>query len=208
MLEVYLFINPLGNNCLRCEHDIVKLDDQIDQKVIYQFVPVLNMQTINHTLEFNDLDIHDLTVRNRVSKAMFQIILDYKAALFQGRKKGRRFLLRLQDSILKNNMHYSEELTFETAETVNLDIDMFSEDRSSRLAHQAFETDQKMANEMGIDQTSSAVIYNADNTEYGVLINDFTYDSLLDLCNKSLDSEPTLNSLYKTTNYHPNLRVL
>lgn len=49
---------------------------------------------------------------NKVQKLYYRIILDYKAALFQGMKRGRNFLMYLQEELLFNNKQYSEELIF------------------------------------------------------------------------------------------------
>ena len=37
-----------------------------------------------------------LQLRNKVSQILYNAVLDYKAALFQGRKRGHNFLLNVQ----------------------------------------------------------------------------------------------------------------
>ena len=51
MLELHLFVNPLGMRCLRCEKDVLKIDRDLNTKISYQFVPLFNMKTIDNTLK-------------------------------------------------------------------------------------------------------------------------------------------------------------
>ncbi len=41
LLEVYLFINPLGSRCMKSEKCILRLADQIFGDISYQFIPLL-----------------------------------------------------------------------------------------------------------------------------------------------------------------------
>lgn len=179
MLEIHLFVNPLGMRCFRCENDVLRVDHELNTKINYQFVPLFNMQTINDTLRLYGLSCRDLTVRQHVADTIFQVILDYKAALFQGRKRGRCYLLRLQDAIVKGQVNYSRQLAQQVAKQAGLDLEMFLEDRQSKLARQAFQEDQRMAAELGVTQTATAVVFDTDQTDYGYLIADFDYETLI-----------------------------
>ena len=46
MLEIHLFVNPLGMRCFRCENDVLRVDQNIRTKISYKFIQVFNMQTI------------------------------------------------------------------------------------------------------------------------------------------------------------------
>lgn len=196
---------------MRCEHDVLKLDGKLDGNVSYQFIPLLNLQTITATLESYGLNPHDLVLRNNASDTLFQIIMDYKAALFQGRKKGRSFLLQMQQHLVCEQNEYSAKLSIQIAKTVKLDTDMFVEDRSSKLAHQAFIADQKMANDMGVTKPSSAVVFDAERSDYGILIDNFDYQTLADICTHKTQelqkSAQEFADFYLHQN-NPNLHVL
>lgn len=179
MLEIHLFVNPLGMRCFRCENDVLRVDHELNTKINYQFVPLFNMQTISDTIRLYGLSRCDLTVRQHVSNTIFQVILDYKAALFQGRKRGRCYLLRLQDAIVKGQVGYSRQLAEQVAKEAGLDLEMFMEDRQSKLARQAFQEDQRMAAELGVTQTATAVVLDTDQTDYGYLIANFDYETLI-----------------------------
>lgn len=179
MLEIHLFVNPLGMRCFRCENDVLRVDHELNTKINYQFVPLFNMQTINDTLKLYHLSDHNLAVRQQVATTIFQVILDYKAALFQGRKRGRRYLLQLQGAMVQKHVDYSLALVKTVATKAQLDLDMFMEDRTSQLARQAFQEDQQMAAELGVTQTATAVVFDTDQTDYGYLIANFDYETLI-----------------------------
>lgn len=180
MLEIHLFVNPLGMRCFRCEQDVLRIDQQLRTKVNYQFIPLFNMDTIQQTMKLYHLNDHDLNVRQQTSATLYQIILDYKAALFQGRKRGRHYLLRLQSALIHEGADYSEALAQKIAQQAQLDLDMFWEDRKSELAIKAFKKDQYMADEMGVTQTATAVVFDSEQPVYGYMINNFDYESLIE----------------------------
>ena len=47
---------------------------------------------------------------------------------------------------------------------------MFFEDRQSQLAKQAFRQDQKIASDLGISETATAVVFNTEDSDYGLMI--------------------------------------
>ncbi|MCH5463914.1 DsbA family protein [Levilactobacillus tujiorum] len=198
MLEVYLFVNPLGARCMRSEQNIMRLADHLNSKVSFQFVPLLNQQIIEQALPKH----HSLAQRNAYFNVYYQAILAYKAALFQGKRKGRDFLLDMQTAVVNHHQQFSQDLAVEVAKDCHLDLDMFTEDCTSDLAKQAFQTDQKMAAEMKIEQSSSAVIFNCDVSQCGLLLNDVTYDALCDVCESQ--GVATREMLMGEPNYSPN----
>lgn len=191
MLEIHLFVNPLGHRCVQCERDLLRVDVQLNNTVNFQFIPLMNMQTIDKTL--HDYRNHVFS-QQKVANTTYSVILDYKAALFQGRKRGRMFLLDIQKALLEEHADYNVELVQRLVKEAKLDLEMFMEDRQSSLAKQCFKKDQRLANQMGITDSATAIVVNTSNPEYGTLVTNCDYDSLVDACqeNCSLD---TLNKL-------------
>ncbi|QMU07396.1 DsbA family protein [Levilactobacillus suantsaii] len=196
MLEVYLFVNPLGARCMQSERNILKLADHLTTKVSFQFVPLLTQQIVEQALATTH---PTLAERNACFTTYYQAILAYKAALFQGKRKGRNFLLDLQTAIINQHQKLSNDLVIALAKDCHLDLPMFLEDWDSDLAKQSFQTDQKLAAEMKIQQSSSAVIFNCDVSQYGLLLNDVTYDALCDVCENQ--GVATKESLMQELNY-------
>ncbi|QLL70364.1 DsbA family protein [Lactobacillus sp. 3B(2020)] len=178
MIEIHLFVNPLGMKCYRCEQDVMRIEHDLEQtKFNYQFIPLINLYTIQDTLHRYGLSANH---QQKISELLYQISLDFKAALFQGGKRGRKYLLQLQTELINHQQSYSFELATKIADNVGLDLEMFLTDRKSSLARKAFLADQKMANELKVIRTATAVVFDTNEPEYGVMINDFDYDSLLE----------------------------
>ncbi|WP_137643805.1 DsbA family protein [Lactiplantibacillus mudanjiangensis] len=193
MLEVYLFVNPLGEQCVRDEQNVLRLANDSDKQIQFQFVPLLNINVIQKAMQRQGFKPSDWQAQNQQSQTLYRLILDYKAALFQGKKRGLNFLIAMQDALLKAGQSYSVALAQDVAKQCKIDLDMFMEDRDSDLAKQAFHADQRLASEMAITESSSAVVFDCDNYDYGVLLEQFTYNTLFDLVNGQLDPFQALN---------------
>lgn len=200
MLEIHLFVNPLGSRCFQCEHDVLKVDQKLDTKVNYRFIPFFNMETIQQTIDLYQLDQHSLAVRQCVSNTIYRVILDYMAASFQGRKRGRQFLLVLQSALINNNQGYSIDLVKKAATEAKLDLEMFMEDRDSQLAKGAFHKEQQTAKDLGITKPATAVIFDTEEPEYGFLFNHFDYETLIKAYYaQKLDNEESVMSFIKNS---------
>lgn len=208
MLELHLFVNPLGMRCLRCEKDVLKIDRDLNTKISYQFVPLFNMKTIDNTLKYYHLNPHDLAIRQQVSKTLNQVILDYKAALFQGRKRGRHYLLQLQSALINQGLDYNDELINKIAHDLHLDLEMFFEDRQSQLAKQAFHQDQKIASDLGVSETATAVVFNTEDSDYGLMIPNFDYNTLINAFKSGKLARPTSLDEFVNQYRPPKLQII
>lgn len=192
MLEIYLFIDPLNRHCYNAEKMIDKISQKLKSKVSVRFLTMLNIKILNDLKSTNPASTfdHDLP---------FKMILDTKAASFQGKRYGREFLMDLQHEILDHNEDYRDELVFELAEKNGLDCDMFREDRRSELAKKCFRSDQRVANEMSVKVPASTVLFNSAVDSNGLLIKDYDFNSLYRFCSRSLDSAKHFEELAKPT---------
>lgn len=188
---------------MRSEQCILRLADQIFGDVSYQFIPLLNPKIIDQHLKTTSQDCHNLDLRNDQFNLHYRIILDYKAALFQGKKKGRLFLLNLQARMIENGDQYCDQLVMQVAQDVKLDLEMFAEDRTSELAKRAFKADQRLASEMNVADPSTAIIFNADVSESGLLLRNVTYQALYEICeNNGLLATQALTDQNKAPHLH------
>ena len=214
MLEIHLFVNPLGSRCFRCEHDVLKIDHQLNTKVNYRFIPFFNMATIQQTIEAYHLNQHSLAVRQNVSRTIYQVILDYMAASFQGKKRGRQFLLLLQNALIRENINYNNDLVNNdlvknVALQSNLDLEMFMEDRDSSLAKKTFRQEQQVAKSLGVKEAATAVVFDSNQSQYGFLLNNFDYDTLITAYqNKQLEDELSVTNFIKNYQPHPQTRTV
>lgn len=179
MLEIHLFVDPLGNSCRNCEADAAKCRQMTAAKVRCTIVPLLNMATIQHTIRMYHLPENDLDIRSQVCQTLYQSILDYKAAQFQGQKRARKFLLYQQKFLDQNELKYDDQIIQKIAKKVDLDVEMFNEDRHSHLVEQAFRDDQHLASQLDIKATETAVVVDTTNPSCGLKIDHFTFERLL-----------------------------
>ena len=172
IFELYLFVNPLGSYCYRCENELLKFVRNSEFKVHYQFVTFHNLQTVNQYMKNQKLDETDLDLRNEIYTKIYDASLSYKAALLQGKKLGRAFLMELQTQLHLLHKEYTPELLQEIIQTVGLDEKMFYEDKTSKLVHQEYERDQQIAQEMMVESNPSLVIFDNLNQQFGVILHE------------------------------------
>ncbi|MGO2101392.1 DsbA family protein [Vagococcus salmoninarum] len=187
MIEIYLFIHPLCPDSLASEKRILQIIQQEQKKVQFKFLPLLNLQSFQQFIEEHRLQSLSIAERNHLFEISYSAALDYKTMQFQGKKKGRAFLLALQEKIVVEGIHYSKALVNQIISEIGGDLGMFHADRVSPLVIDAFKADQSTAKEMNVLSNASAVIFNyACDRDFGVLI----------------DEQPTeelLHELFKTT---------
>ncbi|AZP05050.1 DsbA family protein [Jeotgalibaca ciconiae] len=176
--EVYLFVNPIGLKCYQAEQEVLKFIEDMDHiKIHFRFITFHNFNTVSQYMKRLNLPSNNLQLRNQIYHTIYDACLAYKAALMQGKKRGRNFLLLLQKELTSHPIEYSDELLVKVAKGARLDVDMFFEDKASDFVKNSYESDQQIAQEMNIMRTPSLVIFDNLNQHYGVLLEDvFSYD--------------------------------
>lgn len=187
MIEIYLFVNPLGNVCLNIERDILRFAQLENRKIQLRLIPLVNMRTIDSLIKFHGIATNDISARNRLFEETYSAALDFKAAQLQGKKKGRYILLNLQSMITEEKLPYSPKMAENLIVAAGGDLDMFKNDRSSSFVKESFQIDQQIAREMSVSQHPSAVIYNyACDRDFGVLVEGcLTIEHIQRLCETS-----------------------
>lgn len=185
MIEIYVFINPLGSICLEAERQILQFVQSENKKIQFRFIPLVNMNTINDVVRRRSNEgPMDLMQRNQLFEDIYSAALDYKAIQLQGKKKGRKFLLTLQEKVACEKVPYSQELVDHLILEADGDLAMFHSDRVSDFVKESFQSDQQIAREMGITKHPSAVVYNyACERDFGVIVENFhSIEEIQELC--------------------------
>lgn len=171
MIEIYLFVNPIGKKCLSIERRIIDLIKTYDMKIQLRLIPIMNLQTISEFMTRLGASEKDIHLRTALSQEIHSAALDVKAAHLQGKKRGRDFLIELQKAVGEQKQPYSKKLAIQLFTKVGGDLEMFLEDRHSDFVQEAFLTDQQIAHEMKITSHPSTVIYNySEGCHSGILI--------------------------------------
>lgn len=179
--ELYLFVNPIGLKCYQTEQFVLQfLEDTEDIKIHFRFVTFHNFNTVTQYMKRLNMPANDLQLRNKMYHIIYDACLAYKAALMQGKKRGRIFLLLLQKELTSHPIEYDNDLLAKIADDARLDIAMFFEDKASSFVKSSYEADQQIAQEMNIVKTPSLVVFDNLNPQYGFLLEDNITDDLLE----------------------------
>lgn len=208
LFELFLFIDPLCKACRNSEDTVLKLSNDIKSKLKLKFIPMYNLQIVQTDFCNSNNQLKKTLSQTELATLYNNVILDYTAALFQGMRKGRNYLINIQDKLLLQNVKYSNALAIQVAETCHLDIDMFKEDRRSDLARKAIKKDQELVQSMKITMPSSAVIFNCDNlSQDGILTTDVKYSTLFNVCyDDSITPNKIKNAI--SNSYKNHLKIL
>ena len=170
IFDCYLFINPLGKQCYKYEQEVMKFIKRTPHKVHVHFLPFHNFKSVTQYMKNNQLNVKNIDLRNEIYTKIYDASLSYKAALLQGKKLGRAFLMELQTQLHLLHKEYTPELLQEIIQIIGLDEKMFYEDKASKLVHQEYEKDQQIAQEMMVEMNPSLVIFDNLNQQYGVIL--------------------------------------
>lgn len=203
IFELFLFVNPLGTYCYRCENELLKFVRNSEFKVHYHFLTFHNLQTVNQYMKNQKLPVTDLDLRNDIYMKIYDAALSYKAALLQGKRLGHQFLIELQQQIHQQKREYNDDLLEEILNKVEIDKKMFYEDKSSSAVKKAYDRDLQIAQEMNVTHTPSLVIFDNSNQPYGLLLaSSITAETISEICNG--DPLPGYHSTKKLVGTHTN----
>lgn len=205
MIEFYLFINPMEKDSFENIQNILTFTNTRQEKVKLHILPLLNLPSFNDFMFKHNLPEKDLDMRNRLFSQTYDMCLSFIAASMQGKKKGRNFLLHLQEAMFNQNRTYSQELILEVAVQTKIDVPMFMEDKASDFVKTTFTSDQKVAREMNVETTPSCVMFNDSMFEHGLLLENKVSYSLLD---NLYSIAPNQLDTVIEKNVFPTLRVL
>ena len=172
IFDCYLFINPIGKQCYHCEQEVMKFIERTPYKVHVHFIPFHNFKSVTQYMKNNQLNDKNIDLRNEIYTKIYDASLSYKAALLQGKKLGRAFLMELQPQLHLLHKEYTPELLQEIIQIIGLDEKMFYEDKASKLVHQEYEKDQQIAQEMMVESNPSLVIFDNLNQQFGVILHE------------------------------------
>lgn len=170
VFEFYLFVNPLGRKCYVCEKELDKSINMISAKADLHILCYHNQYIVSEFMEQLGIPKSDLTSRNHIYHLVYLASLAYKTASLQGKRKGRQFLMKMQNYIDCQLERFSEEFIFDLAKEVKLDLPTFIEDFHSDFTRQLVLKDQQIAIDMQIDSTPALIIFEHQIANNGILV--------------------------------------
>ncbi|WP_390405879.1 DsbA family protein [Lacticaseibacillus jixiensis] len=192
MLEVFLFVNPIGMRCRDAEAAVTRLSEESNTRVDLHFIMLLNFEVISQFMQHHHLDPMDLTLRNHLFDTAHQVALDYKAAQLQGNRLARTLLMAEQEMFSDGILRYDAAFAQACVRGYGLNWERFQRDRAAQPVLNCFATDQNIAREMGITQAPSTVILNHNIPDLpGVAVANLDdYETLRALCDRITRNPP------------------
>lgn len=160
-IEIFLYLDPLGKRCNSARKTIRRFRKERPELVKLRVIPMVNYRRVyGHTRKKIGEDRTSFVERNnRYSTNTYQACLAFHAASMQGKNKAHQFLTTLQEEVVEARLDFSEDLVFEIAKTIGLDLESFQEDYASEFVRRMYKKSLTLAAEMKITSTPSAVIY-------------------------------------------------
>lgn len=199
LIEIFLFIDPLGHQCFKARNTISHFTKCCEAKISIRIVPMVNIRKIKEAVACGKYikEGTPLERQNKLYMNTYHAALAYNAAAMQGKQKGHLLLSALQELVVYMGEHFSLDLLMDTVSKLDIDLEVFQEDFYSDFARQCFQRDQKLAAEMNIKNTPSCVIIKTSDTEGAYRLDEKIEENILQ---RIIDAEPprkeTLSHLY------------
>ncbi|SFD38897.1 Predicted dithiol-disulfide isomerase, DsbA family [Lentibacillus persicus] len=210
-VEIYVFIDPLCPECWSLEPYLKKL--AVEYGRFFTLRPILSGQLNSLNKDIFDKPKQlkqiwektasrtgmscdgDLWTENDISSPWLAS-LAIKAAELQGKKAGKTFLRKVQESAFLGKQNISEvPVLMKCAEDSRLDVEEFEYDLFSSTAKKAFQSDLKLTQEMEVDYIPSIVFFNQRTDGQGIKISGlYPYDIYVQILKQILQKDPLPSS--------------
>lgn len=165
-VELYVYIDPLCGDCWSLQPLLRKLQVEYDRYFTLRIALRTSLPKMN--LQSKEKFIDELACE-KVHPSFPSIAV--KTAEFQGKRAGFRFLSKmLEYSFLKSRNVSSFSVLLEIANKVNLDVDEFIQDFSSKNVLRSLQVDLYMAKEMEVDKAPTFVFFNENIEDEGLKV--------------------------------------
>ena len=167
-IELYVFLDPLCQDCWALQPILRRLQVEYERYFTLRIGLLTSLPKMNHkvlpTEEINECDGFE-----KAHSAFPSIAI--KAAEFQGKRAGFRFLTKLFEySFLKSRNVKSFSVLVEIAETLKLDKHEFINDFFSRNVLQSLQVDLHLAKEMEVVKSPTFVFFNENIEDEGLMV--------------------------------------
>lgn len=165
-IELYAFIDPLCPTCWALQPMLRRLQVEYERYFTLRIALRTTLPKING-LCFNKKEDPKASEKSHPSFPSLAI----KAAEFQGKRAGFRFLSKLYEyTFLKSRDVSSLSVLIEIAEKMELDVNEFVLDFSSHNVMRSLQVDLYLANEMEVDDAPTFVFFNENIEDEGLKV--------------------------------------
>lgn len=195
-LELYVFIDPSDAGCYGLIPVLRRLQVEYEQYFTYRII----MKTSFSPQKNLGQGPHDVRIPHPVLPAVA-----VKAAEFQGKRAGFKYLCRLLDyRFLKGHDITSPDVLLEIAGLIGIDTAEFMQDFRSVNAAKSFQCDLFISREMEVEQAPSFVFFNNNFEDEGLMVKGLhDYDIYVKVLEELLGEQmkksvpPSLDELFR-----------
>lgn len=196
-IELYVFIDPLCPDCWALQPLLRRLQVEYEQYFTLRTV----MRTSLANLNMLDADCCQTPYCDNSNLSFPSLAI--KAAEFQGKRAGFRFLSKLLDRTFSQSKDITSfDVLVEVARSLHLDIDEFICDFRSKHVLRALQVDLFLASEMEVDRAPTFVFFNENIEDEGLKVDGvYDYDVYVQILSELLeqtiypDTPPPLEQL-------------
>jgi len=180
-IEIFFFTDPLGKHCNNARKTIKKFRSERPEKIKLRVIPIVDFKRVyGHTRKMIKKTRESFVdSNNRFSTNTYQACLGFHAGSMQGKNKAHDYLALLQERVVEDKLDFSEDLSFEIAKEVGLDMDMFKDDYESELTKKVYRKNLRLASEMKIMGTPSCVVFKDGQHEEALRLDDNIENEIL-----------------------------
>ncbi|WP_174731183.1 ClpXP adapter SpxH family protein [Mesobacillus harenae] len=206
-IEIYMFVDPLCPECWALEPIIKKLQIEYGRYFSLKHVLSGRLASLNMGSKKQYDSIADLWEKTASRSGMscdgnlwfenpvnspYLASVAIKAAELQGRRKGIRFLRKIQEVLFLEKLNVSSfEVLKDCARSVDLDVAEFVTDIHSEGAAKAFQCDLKITTEMEVQEIPTFVFFNSKVEEEGIKITGYyPYEVYVQILEEMLQEKP------------------
>ncbi len=206
-VEIYMFIDPLCPECWGLEPILKKLQIEYGHYFTLRHVLSGKLASLNNGLRKKPENIAQAWEKTASRSGMScdgSVWFDdpistpslpsvaIKAAELQGKKRGTRFLRKLQENLFLQKRNISNlDVLIDCAKSVGIDLELFQQDIHSESAANAFQCDLKITSEMEVTEIPTLVFFNENIDEEGIKVTGhYPYEVYLEVLFEMLNKHP------------------
>lgn len=169
-VELYIFIDPLCSQAVNLMTNLRKLQLQYGHYFTSRFVLSTQLSSLNVVANRLKGCCPKETTVDFAHPVLPSIAI--KAAELQGKRAGQRYLLKLQEYAMQQNVNVNAHNTLlKIAKEIGLDLKEFASDFGSKEAAKAFQCDLHVTREMEVNEVPSIVFFNECIEDEGLSVN-------------------------------------
>lgn len=173
LIEIFLFIDPLGKRCNNVRKIISNFKTERPEKIKLRVIPMVNFSKVyRHTRRQSAQSSSSMVDQNnQFSANTYQACLAFHASAMQGKSMAHKFLAVLQEQVVEEGLPYSEELMYSIVRNIGLDVEMFTEDYESEFTKKIYKKNLDLAADMKVKTTPSLVLFKDNNNDEAFRLN-------------------------------------